>query len=149
MGPDEHKQILVAEVENTAEWRGRKAEEYPEDDRNERGSSALSTLAANIDALPSDHRLLQRLAEINQSVGDLLDRMKRFGRESFSVDGVYARISEEQSDLLNRYGFDDPSEDGSDVEAFLSVLCDMTQECIDEAMVDDLGVSVDGGGSVH
>lgn len=149
MGPNEHKELLGFDIENTAEWRGRKVEEYPEDDRNARSSNALSALAANIDALPPDHRLFQRFADINQGVGDLLDRMKTFGRESFSVDGVYARISEETSNRLSRYGFDDPSEDGSDVEAFLSELCDIHQECVDEAMKDDLGVSAGEGGSVH
>ncbi len=69
--------------------------------------------------------------------------------ESFSVDGVYARIVEEQSSLLSRYGFDDPGEDGSDVEAFLSDLCDMTQACVDDALANYLGVSAGGGDSVH
>ena len=149
MGPNEHKEILVAEVEGTAEWRGRKAEEYPEDDRNERGSRALSALAANIDALPPDHRLIQRLADINQAISDLMDRMKTFGRESGSVDNVYTHIVEEQSDMLSRYGFDDPNEDGSDVEAFLVGLCDMTQACIDEAVADEPGMSPPEGGAVH
>ena len=149
MDHNEHIDNLVLEVQNTAAWRARKAGEYPEDDRNERSSRALSALADSINALPTDHRLLQSLADINQAMSGLTDRMQMLGRESAVVDDVWARISEDQSSLLRRFGFDDPNQDGSDVEAFLSDLCDMTRACVDEAMANYLGASAGGGDSIH
>ncbi len=50
---------LIEEIESQAEWRTRKAEEYPEDERNLRCSQALRNLTARMKELSADHPKIQ------------------------------------------------------------------------------------------
>ena len=49
---DDHLMKLIGyNVQGTAEWRGRKAEEFPEDTRNLKAAEELERLAAEIETL--------------------------------------------------------------------------------------------------
>ncbi len=50
---------LIEEIESQAEWRTRKAEEFPEDEQNLRRSQALRNLTARMKELPADHPEIQ------------------------------------------------------------------------------------------
>ncbi len=52
---------LIEEIEGKADWRTRKAEEYPEDERNLGSSQALRNLAARMKELSADHPKIQEL----------------------------------------------------------------------------------------
>ena len=54
------KELLLSNIENTADWRAGKAVEYPEDAiRNNNCSEALRELHMYVEALPDDHALWQ------------------------------------------------------------------------------------------
>ena len=50
---------LIEEIESQAEWRTRKAEEIPEDERNLRCSQALRNLTTRMKELSADHPKIQ------------------------------------------------------------------------------------------
>ncbi len=56
-----YKDHVVTSIEDTADWRARKADEYPEDPRNRKGAHALEKLAGNLKALPADHPKIRAL----------------------------------------------------------------------------------------
>ena len=51
---------LAGDLASTADWRLRKAEEYPEDDRNMEAAKLLTTLAEGVLSLGNDHPLVAR-----------------------------------------------------------------------------------------
>jgi len=54
-------ELLISDVNNTAEWRDRKSEEHPDDDRNAKAANRLRELAAGLQNLDPDHPLLAEL----------------------------------------------------------------------------------------
>lgn len=99
------KELLGYQVEGKAGWRDRKAEEYPEDERNARCAKALWRLVETLAALPDDHDLYQQFDR-------LIERLGSDGTTKIVEDG-------EEDNLISRYGFDSPEDDGSDPERFL------------------------------
>ena len=101
---------LLERVYAKAEWRWRKAAEYPADARNERSARSLNALADHIRQLPDDdgnlRALLVLLATEDESVGPVADYM------------------------LSRCGFDEPVAP----ENFDSFLADLVSETADEGM---------------
>ncbi len=61
MGPEfaSYTEWLIEEIGSKADWRTRKAEEYPEDERNLRSSQALRNLTARMKELSADHPKIQ------------------------------------------------------------------------------------------
>jgi len=69
---DDHLMKLIGyNVQGTAEWRRRKAEEFPEDTRNLKAAEELERLAAEIETL--EH------SEIHQQICDVQERMVTTG----------------------------------------------------------------------
>jgi hypothetical protein len=73
----DYREQLARSLEDAAEWRARKAKEYPNDERNSRSAEALSVAAREVAELP-DHdprlRRLVRLYEVgDEAVGDFLE----------------------------------------------------------------------------
>lgn len=88
------KELLVVDIQGQADWRTRKAEEYPEDERNARCSVALSRLAESVKAISDDHPLFQRLERLANTLSD---------------DEIYQKLEYgEENRLIRRYGFDSP-----------------------------------------
>ena len=123
----EHKELLIGEIAVTTDWRAEKAQEYPEDTRNEQSATALSALVNNLSGLASADPLLERIYEIERG---MLDRSPEPGKDERALKFVQT-LAVEKSEFFRRYGFDDPAEDGTDVAAFLSALADLTQQCAD------------------
>jgi hypothetical protein len=111
-----HLEMLVESVESSACWRSQKADQYPDDKRNQRSSAALEKLAERLRKLPTDN-------EHAQTYEAILERL-------VELDQAY-QISEHESHYIGRYGFDYP-EDG-DPEAFLTGLNEHYQELVEEA----------------
>ena len=69
---DDHLMTLVGyNVQSTAEWRRRKAEEFPEDARNLKAAENLEQLAAEIEQLEG--------SEIYQQIRDVQERLNKVG----------------------------------------------------------------------
>jgi len=57
--------IAIADyIDSQADWRGKKADEYPEDERNNRAAVGLTELAAYIRSLSDDDECLRELASV-------------------------------------------------------------------------------------
>ncbi len=111
MDPEELQEILIDNVENTAEWRAHKATEYPEVKRNAQCAQALNALAESLNAMPTDHPKLRWLWWA------LFRERPKSKPDAEELDIYFSR---EESQLISRYGFDCP-EDGN-AEEFLSEL---------------------------
>lgn len=108
----DYKEYLISQVRSTADWRAQKAEEHPDDKRNEASSKALSELAEKLDALPDDHPGFRQLWWVE------------FGPDSPKAerskeDAILDRI-DATSEFLRRYGFH--GEEDADPHAFLKEL---------------------------
>lgn len=111
-----HLEILIDSVESSAHWRGEKADEYPDDKRNQRSSAALDKLAERLRKLPTDN-------EHAQTYEATLERL-------IELDQAH-QIVEHESHYIGRYGFDYP--ENGDPEAFLTGLNEHYQELLEEA----------------
>lgn len=73
----DYRDQLVHSLEDAADWRARKAEEYPKDERNDRSAEALAVAAREVAALPDDDPRLRRLVRLyevgDEAVGDFLE----------------------------------------------------------------------------
>jgi hypothetical protein len=58
------KEIIGEYLDGRADWRQRKAEEYPDDKRNQRSADGISELAAYVRALPEDDERLRELSQL-------------------------------------------------------------------------------------
>ena len=90
---DDHLMTLIGyNVQGTAEWRRRKAEEFPEDTRNLKAAEELERLAAEIETL--EH------SEIRQQICDAEERINRID------DGdLWMEISQAEFEALRSIGF--------------------------------------------
>jgi len=101
------KEVLLSSIKNTADWRGCKAVEYPEDAlRNNNSSDALLILHTHVEALPDDHSLFQVM-------------------EKCVVAGAPLTVYEKENYMISRYGFfrDPGPGPGADPEEFV---CELT-----------------------
>ena len=63
---------MISYLRSVSDWRRSRAEQYPDDDRNERCADGLAELADHIESLPQGHediRVLQNACQIPGSVG--------------------------------------------------------------------------------
>jgi hypothetical protein len=100
---------LAEYFRSQAEWRWTKAEEYPEDKRNEQSAKALESLAAFVD---SDGVNVQTLAYLESNLS-----------EKFSLGG------EQTQREVSRYGYGYPVTEGSHID-FLE---ELAQFCLQDA----------------
>ncbi len=122
------KELLVVDIQGQADWRTRKAEEYPEDERNARCSVALSRLAESVEAISDDHPLFQRLERLANTLSD---------------DEIYQKLEYgEENRLIRRYGFDSPADDGSDPERFLTEVIEIYVKALERRGLDRAEVRV-------
>ncbi len=102
---------LIEEIEGNADWRTRKAEKYPEDERNLRSSQALRNLAARMNEVPADHPKVRDLWRL--WFGPELPGKVRGQNKALDLIEI---VSEE----LHQYGF--YSDENGDPEPFLDLL---------------------------
>jgi hypothetical protein len=113
------KELLLSNIENTADWRAGKAVEYPDDAiRNNNCSEALRELHIYVEALPDEHALWQAMKKcIDYGVG------------------LYS-IGEKENYMLSRYGFFQHG--GEDPEEFVAELTRVYEEALEEAQEEAL-----------
>ena len=66
----EVREMFELNIESTAEWRSRKAVEYPEDSRNEQSSTALVKLLKYVRELSDNHAIFRALAYYSETEVD-------------------------------------------------------------------------------
>ena len=100
------KQYVLHELEMTADWRSRKADEHPEDERNTEAAKLARKLADELRALPSDSNQLRALdreydADVHSYAGEALNRY--FGRLGFDHwPENAAELLKEYSEIMSR-----------------------------------------------
>jgi hypothetical protein len=122
-------------VDSTAEWRWRKAEEFPEDDRNEAAAKELETIASEITGL-NGSPIIKQIDEAVETLNNL----------SASWDGTVTVVSKE----LGSIGFHSTHSGLSLLEWYRDLLFDEIQECLDEKVpIPDLGEQVENEPAVR
>ena len=111
--------MLIEQVDGSADWRAMKADEYPDDTRNQDSADALSLLAKQLASVPLNHPAVVALANLWQGA---------------SEDETPALV-EAESMYIGRYGFDGPEECGG--EAFLDGLRRELESELEEAREDE------------
>jgi hypothetical protein len=109
---DDLNELIGYQVLGAAEWRRRKAEQFPDDIRNLRAAEELERLAAQIEKLEG--------SEVHKRVRDLCDRVTA----ADDGDGWH-KISEDVSAELRSIGFHGGYETG---EQFLEWYCGLLGE---------------------
>ena len=94
---EEFRDFLSAACENTADWRDRKATQYPSDVRNLHSAEALREVAKQLRTLPSSHPGLIRLWNLYFGPRTKAPELER---EDDALRGT-----EIESELLRTYGF--------------------------------------------
>ncbi len=111
-------------LESTAEWRRRKAEEYPEDDRNERAAKALAELAVEVRRLVG--------TPLGQEFEALQEKV--YTAEWRGSD----RLMEDENRHLSRIGFDSLPDTGEEyLRARMEIYAEALREAEEEADEDD------------
>jgi hypothetical protein len=111
-------EIVGFQVESTADWRRRKAEEFPDDKRNLEAAEALDRLAAEIAGLEG--------SELHQRIDALIDLTE-------DAD-VFFRFSESVSESLRSIGFHGGPESGVEfLEWYHDELKDLLTEHINDS----------------
>jgi len=116
--------MIGYEVGSTAEWRHRKAEEFPHDRRNLAAAEELERLAAEIDRIGEEEPIHQQIAELHDRM-DALD----------SADGALVAVSEAISEELRSVGFHSGYETGLELlEWYRGLLAEHLDELLDKAV---------------
>jgi hypothetical protein len=125
---DDHLMTLVGDnVQSTAEWRRRKAEEFPEDARNLKAAENLEQLAAEIEQLEG--------SEIHQQIRDVQERLNKVGCDGDGHIDVWSHIIEVESEELRSVGFHVSYDTGLQfLEWHRDLLEEKFQEALDEAV---------------
>jgi hypothetical protein len=93
-------EIIGFQVESTADWRRRKAEQFPDDSRNLEAAAELDRLAREIGELEG--------SDLHRRIDALIDRTDTPGGDS-----VHMELSESVSDELRGIGFHGGYESGA------------------------------------
>lgn len=83
-------------VENTADWRRRKAEEFPDDTRNLAAAEELERLAAEISGIPNGSEIERQISDAENSINGLPNDI---------LGEVTEEVVEAISDELRAIGF--------------------------------------------
>jgi hypothetical protein len=127
------------QVDSTAEWRRRKAEEFPDDRRNLVAAEELERLAAEIDQIGEAELIHQQIAKLHDSI-DALD----------GCDDAWLHVVEAISEELRSVGFHTGYETGLDLlEWYRDILQEQLDELLDPAVpVPDLDEQVENDPAV-
>ena len=98
---NEVRELFELKIESAADWRNRKAEEYPDDSRNAASAKALKALLEYLPGVSDDHSIFHSLAYYSET--DLEETLEAV---------------EIENNMLSRYGFDGEE----DPESFLNDL---------------------------
>lgn len=128
------------QVQNTADWRRQKAEQFPQDTRNSVAAEKLEGLGAEIDALTGSEIELQ-ISHAEDSINGLPDD---------ASTSAYGKIVEAVSDELRAIGFHTSYDTGKELlewyrDLLLEVLLDEIEKAVpapnlDERVEDDPAV---------
>jgi hypothetical protein len=111
------------DVEGTAEWRWRKAAEFPKDTRNEFAAKELEKIANEIKALEGSETLKQ----IDSQIDEAVETLNNLGAD-------WTDVSKEVSDELRTVGFHNDHSGLSFLEWYRDRLLEKVQDCLDEAV---------------
>ena len=98
---------MITYLRSVSDWRRSKAEQYPDDDRNERCADGLAELADHIESLPQEHediRVLQNACGIPNSAGADDDFIPGLRLEYDISHFRFYRAQEDVSQFLARMG---------------------------------------------
>jgi hypothetical protein len=98
--PDQARRALAEAIKGEAEWRRKKADEYPDDRRNTQAANGLEELAAYVLTLPEDD---PRLRDLTALAG---------GKDVFV-------FGQQASQTLSRFRFAGPGEEFDDFLEYL------------------------------
>ena len=87
------REWLQSTLEGSAEWRARKAEEYPDDQRNASSAAALAQAAQDVAAMADDDPRLSSLGRLYE----------------ISDDEAMSDYATEENLHISRHGFDNPA----------------------------------------
>jgi hypothetical protein len=108
---------------STADWRWRKAAEFPDDHRNEQAAKELERIAEEIEPLKGSE-IHQQIHEACQFLNNLMDNERDWSR--------WEKITEAVSDELRSVGFHTSHTGMSLLKWYRDLLRDEVQECLDE-----------------
>ena len=114
-------ELVVLDLEGTAEWRRRVQEDYPNDNRNASAAALLERLATEITSSPD---LVARLSEIES---ELISQSEK--NRSYDLSTVV----EECNDYRRRIGFTESPSSGKE---YLKRLIDIHEEALNRAKKD-------------
>jgi hypothetical protein len=117
-------ETLMYQVSSTADWRRTKAEQFPEDTRNEEAAELLDHLSEEIDKLDG--------TEIESRIDALWDRWRELNNNG--AYSVHEKFNELVSAELRDVGFRGGHESGAE---FLKWYCDTFEELIADCVNDD------------
>ena len=118
------KAAILCEIDGAIYFRQQKAEEYPDDDRNQQCAENLAVLQRGIAEMPEDDPALRKCFEAyrgkHQAAGNLEctwlhDADLWFPRDDYSSYGIGT-----SKPIFSRYGFDGPM--GGNAREFLASL---------------------------
>jgi hypothetical protein len=123
---DDLNVLIGYQVQSTAEWRRRKAEEFPADNRNLRAAEELERLAAQIDKLEG--------SDIHKQISKAQDSINRACEANNGWD-AWTDVSEAVSAELRSIGFHGSYDAGVQfLEWYRDLLQEKLQDQLDEAV---------------
>ena len=130
-------------VQGTAEWRRRKAEEFPDDTRNLQAAEELERIANEIETLDEGCPIHKQIEEAEEFLNNTIETCD--GDPADSCGEIVEAVSEE----LRSIGFHSSHSGISLLEWYRDLLREKAQECLDEAVpVPDLAGQVENDPAV-
>ena len=117
---------IVLGAEGAAYFRSQKAQEYPDDKRNQQSVDALTKLQESLESLPSNHPLVVECYEMEVALPQKLED------KGHSWESLMFECGEKRRGLFSRYGFDGPED--HDAQKFLGDLRDVLKDCSEEVL---------------
>jgi hypothetical protein len=122
-------EMIGYQVGSTAEWRRRKAEEFPDDRRNLEAAEELEELEAQIDRIGESEPIHQQITRLHDSLLNIADSCNG------AVTNAWTHIGEAISDELRSIGFRGGYETGLQLlEWYRDLLQEKLDEILDEAV---------------
>ena len=120
-------ELIGYNVQNTAEWRRCKAEQFPDDTRNLEAAEELERIANEIEALDEGCPIHKQIGEAEEFLNNTIE----------ACDGdpaPWGEIGESVSGVLRAVGFYSSHSGISLLEWYRDFLREKAQECLDEAV---------------
>jgi hypothetical protein len=120
-------QMIGYQVEGTAEWRHRKAEQFPDDHRNLVAAEGLKKLATQIDQIGESEPIHHQIANLHERLNTATD--------DYGNGDAWMNIGEAVSEELRSIGFRGGYETGLELlEWYRDLLQETLDELLDEAV---------------